>query len=285
MTKLKFLVFLLFTIVITSCSSDETQSAEPNFSFTYNDKVQKINFWNAQKQGDFLTVLATSEEGKAIYFTFNSYGNLFETNIGPLDINTGDFYESSKNFSSNSFTFSLENLDTKNKTVKVKFSGKVFENGNDDLSDYININGSFEIPYIDKDSPLEGQGTFAKLDGKDWHGLAMSTSIINQGESSITYLNVVNDGEYQMGFVFPTNNLKTGTFTFTDNTFLNRVFFQKYDTQTHEYINYDVSGTLTYTTVNNSYVTGTFNFTATNPVTKAKITVSNGIFKEIYGGL
>jgi len=281
MKNLKLIALALFTILISSCSSDESgdgsQSGDAYFNFTYNNKTQKVKTWEAIKQGDFIEVLGTSEEGFAIDFKFNTYGNLYEaiTNSTSITSTIPNHYALG-NFSSNTFTFTLENLNPTDKTVQVKFSGKIYEDEYDYQSDFINVSGSFKIPYKEIASDFEGQGTSAKLDGKDWHGLVMSSTIENM-ESYILYAQ--NDGEYSINITFPYSGAKAGTYTFTNNSAY-KISFQKYDVATHENIDYIVSGTINYTAINDFYVTGTFNLTATHPVTKAKITITNGTFKE-----
>ena len=281
MTKIKFIALILFGALISSCSSDdsgENQSGDSYFKFTYDGKVQNVKTWEALKQGDFIEVMGTSQEGIVIDFKFNVYGNLYQALTNPAIVTSEiPWLEASENFTSNTFTFTLENINTTNKTVEVKFSGKVYDNGYDYESDFINVSGSFKVSYEEITPTVEGLGTFAKLDGKDWHGLALNSTIENQ-ETKILYAQ--NDGEYTIGIVFPDYNPKTGTFPFTSNNFANRISFQKYDPATHEYIDYDVSGTVTYTTINDLYVAGTFSLTATHPVTKVKIVISKGTFKE-----
>lgn len=281
MTKLKFIAFILFATLISSCSSDDSgdnQSGGTYFKFTYDGQVQNVKDWEATKQGDLIEVMGISKEGIAIDFKFNIYGNLYEALTNPANITSEiPWLQASENFTSNSFTFTLENINTSSKTVQVKYSGKVYDNPYDYESEYVNVSGSFKVKYDEIRPEIEGLGTFAKLDGKDWHGLVMSTTVENQ-ESKILYAQ--NDGEYTIGIVFPDYNAKTGTFPFTSNNFANRISFQKYDVNTHEYIDYDVSGTVSYTTMNDFFVAGTFSLTATHPVTKAKIVISNGTFKE-----
>jgi hypothetical protein len=280
MTKIKLIALFLCATLITSCSSDESTSDNPSseayFNFTYDGKAQNVKTWEANKQGDLIEVLGTSEQGTMIDFKFNVYGNLFQANTMFVKANDIVSFEASENFTSNTFTFTLENLNTTDKTVQVKFSGKVYEDGYDHESGSINVSGSFKVSYKDITPEIEGQGTFAKLDGKDWHGLVMSSTIENM-ESKVLYAE--NDGEYTIGIVFPYSGAKAGTFSFTNNS-ANRISFQKYDVATHEVINYDVSGTVTYTTLNQVFAAGTFSLTATHPVTKAKIIISAGTFKE-----
>jgi len=279
MTKIKFIAFLLFTAFISSCSSDDSagENQSEYFNFTYDGKKQNVKNWEALKQGDFIEVLGTSQEGIVIDFKFNVYGNLYQALTNPAVITSEvPWLAASENFTSNTFTFTLENLDTKNKTVQVKYSGKVFENEYDYESEYIMVNGSFKVSYEEIEPLVKDQGTFAKIDGKEWHGLVMNTS----RENGTTTLNAENDSEYTIGIAYPEGDAAVGTFTFTSNNFANRISFQKYDLTTHEYITYDVSGTITYTTVSDFYVAGTFNLTATHPVTKAKVIISGGTFKE-----
>lgn len=280
MKRLQFIAFILFTAFISSCSSDESgdsQNGGDYFNFTYDNKTQKVKSWEAQKQGDFIEVMGVSEEGIGVDFKFNIYGNLFESFTHPTTLtSTISYYTASKNFSSNTFTFTLVNLNTTEKTVEVKFSGKVYENEYDYQSKSLTISGSFKVPYKEIASDFEGQGTFAKIDGKDWHGLVLSSTIENM-ESQILYAQ--NDGEYTIGIVFPDYDANTGTYNFTNDSAY-RISFQKYDIATHENVDYTVSGTVNYTMMNDFVTTGTFNLIATHPVTKAKVTITNGTFKE-----
>ncbi len=280
MTKFKVIALALFTALISSCSSDnyENSSADSYFTFTYDSKVQKVKSWEAIKQGDLIEVMGTSEEGIAIDFKFNVYGNLYQVLTNPTTITSQiPLLQASENFSSNTFTFTLENLNTTEKTVQVKFSGKMYYDAYDYESDFVNVNGSFKVSYEEITPQIEGLGTFAKIDGKDWHGLSFYGTVENQ-QTKIIYAE--NDGEYSIGIAFPNYDAKTGTYNFTSNSNAYRINFQKYDVSTHEYINYDVSGSVTFSTLNSFIAAGTFNLTATHPVTKAKVIITNGTFKE-----
>ncbi|WP_343696480.1 hypothetical protein [Flavobacterium sp.] len=281
MTKFKIIAFVLFTALIASCSSidssEDDSSSETYFNFTYDGKTQKVKTWEAQKQGDFIEVMGTSEEGIAIDFKFNVYGNLYQALTNPVTNSNIPWMEASENFTANTFTFTLENINTTDKTVQVKFTGKVFEDGYDYESDFVNVSGSFKVSYKEITPQIEGLGTSAKIDGKDWHGLSFDGTIENQ-ETRIIYAE--NDSEYTIGIAFPDYEAKTGTYNFTSNNNAYRITFQKYDTATHQNINYNVSGTVTFTTLNDILAAGTFSLTATNPETNAKITISNGTFKE-----
>lgn len=290
MIKIKFIAFILFSALITSCSSgdddnDNNQSTDGSFEFVYNNETKKISSWKANKIDDFIEVIGETADGTGVDLKFNVYGNLYQGYA--YGSNSSTLYEVSEVFTSKTFTFTLEELNTANKTVKVKFSGKLYENGYDyeaiystNPTKFIPVSGSFALPYSDLTPDIPGLGTFAKLDGKDWHGMSLDSSTELIGFDKITTLNVENDGEYSLGIVFPKADIKKGTFLFTSNDFYNRISFLRFDLATHEYIKYNVSGTMTYTDVNNAYLEGTFSLTATHPVNNSKIVITNGKFKE-----
>jgi hypothetical protein len=290
MTKIKFIAFILFSVFITSCSSgddsNDNQSTDGSFEFVYNNEVKKVSSWEAIKIDDLIEVTGQTADGIGIDLKFNVYGNFYQGfTHGTSATSSMEMHEVSEVFTSNTFTFTLEELNTVNKTVKVKFSGKLYDDGYDYEANYISnpskfipVSGSFTVPYSDLTPNIPGLGTFAKIDGKDWHG--MSFDSYTEWATKITTLNAENDGEYSLGIVFPKEDLKTGTFPFTSNDFSNRISFRKFDLATHEFIDYNVSGTIIYTTVNDSYVEGTFNLTATHPVNNSKIVITNGKFKE-----
>ncbi len=291
MIKIKFIAFILFTTFITSCSSSDdskgsegNQSTEGSFELIHNNQVKKVSSWKAIKIDDFMEVTGQTSDGIGIDFKFNVYGNLYQGFLTGTSVLTN---EVSEVFTSNTFTFTLEELNKTTKTVKVKFSGKLYEDGQDYEENYTTnpskftlISGSFTVSYSDLTPKIAGLGTYAKLDGKDWHGMSLDSFTELIGSDKITTLNVENDGEYSFGIVFPKGDLKTGTFTFTSNAFTNRISFKKFDLTTHEFIVYSVSGSLIYTAVNDTYVEGTFNLTATNPVDNSKVLITNGKFKE-----
>lgn len=286
MTKIKFIAFALITAIFASCSSgddndDNTNipSTEGSFDFVYNNETKKISSWEAKKIDDYMQVKGITSDGIGVNFVFNVYGNLYQAITFGTSTGAITDHETSEIFTSNTFTFTLEELNTANKTVKVKFSGKMYIDGYDVESDFIVVSGSFNVPYSNSTPDIPGLGTFAKFDGTDWHGMAFDSS--TTGSTQITTLNVQNDGEYSLGIVFAKGDLKTGTFPFTGNDFSNGVSLEKFDISTDEYIDYNVSGTITYTTVGNNYVEGTFSLTATHPDNDSKIVITEGKFKEM----
>lgn len=282
MKKIKFIAFVLFTALIASCSSgdddndntDNNPSTEGSFDFVYNNVTKKVSSWKAKKIDDYMQVEGLTSDGIGVNFVFNVYGNLY----GATTFGTKS-HEASEVFTSNTFTFTLEELNTVNKTVKVKFSGKMYIDGYDTESDFIVVSGSFDLPYSNSTPDIPGLGTSAKFNGTDWHGMAFSSS--TTGSTQITTLNVENDGAYSLGIVFPKANLKTGTFSFTGDDFSNGISLDKFDVSTGEIVAYDVTGTITYTNVTSNYVEGTFSLTATHPDNDSKIVITEGKFKEM----
>lgn len=295
MTKIKFIAVILFTVIFASCSSGDDSnentdnpSTSGSFDFVYNNETKKVNSWEAKKIDDYMQVKGLTSDGIVVNFVFNAYGNLYgATTFGASTGSSITTHEASEVFTSNTFTFTIVELNTANKTIKVNFSGKMFDDGYDyeanyitDPSKFIPVSGSFNVPYENLVPDIAGLGTYAKIDGKDWHGMSLYSSTELIDFDKITTLVTENDGEYSLGIVFPKGDLKTGTFPFTSNDFYNRISFMKFNLATHEYVLYDVSGTMTYTTVNDSYVEGTFSLTATHPDNGSKIVISAGKFKE-----
>lgn len=287
MTKIKFIAFILFSAIFASCSSGddtnentENPSATGSFDFVYNNETKKVNSWEAKKMDDYMQVKGLTSDGIVVNFVFNVYGNLYGANtFGASAGSSVITHETSEVFTSNTFTFTLEELNTANKTVKVKFSGKMYIDGYDTESDFIAVSGSFNVPYVNATPDIPGLGTSAKFNGVSWHGMALDSSIT--WSTQITTLNVQNDGEYSLGIVFPKGDLKTGTFSFTGNDFSNGISLEKVDVSTGEFVEYNVAGTITYTTVADNYVEGTFSLTATHPDNDSKIVITEGKFKEM----
>jgi len=134
MTKIKFIALILFSMFITSCSSvddnNDNQSTDGTFEFVYNNEVKKVSSWEAIKMDDFIEVTGQTADGIGIDFKFNVYGNLYQGfTHNTSSTSSVAMYEVSEVFTSNTFTFILEELNTTNKTVKVKFSGKLYDDG------------------------------------------------------------------------------------------------------------------------------------------------------------
>lgn len=271
----KFFASFLVVATLFSCSSDSNDSSDSTanfFNLTYNGTAKTVDLATVQavKSEDYIEVLGVTSEGAYVSFDFNTHGNLYEASVD------GDIRETTFSYYSNSnFTFELVELNTTNKTVRVNFSGKIYENEWDHTSAFSTVSGSFKIPYMDYTPTVTGMGTHAKLNGVDWYGMTKNGS----GDGTIMELSVQNGNEYVIGIVYPYYGAETGTFNFTDNSAVNRISFSKYDTTTHELIEYNVSGTINYTTAS-TIVAGTFSLTATHPTNGSTITITEGTFKE-----
>ena len=279
----KFLAVFVLTTALFSCSSDSSSDSsgsttEDFFNLTYNNQTEIVNNWMAIKQDGVIEVAADTPNGLGISFKFNTHGNLLESFTHPnAPHSTIPLQTSFAYYSNNTFTFELVELNTNNKTVKVNFSGKVFDDEYDHTSAFSTVSGSFKIPYTDYTPTITGLGTYARINGQDWFGAQKSST----GDLNTTILEVQNGSQYVIGIVYPYFSPQTGTFNFSDNSATKRISFSKYDPTTHELIEYNVSGTITYTTANSSYVQGTFTLTATHPTNGSTITITNGTFKEL----
>jgi hypothetical protein len=282
MKKIKVLLFsLALTLGVSSCSSDGggSGSAADSFTLTYDGQTKTVSSWQAVKQEDFIEVAGNTPDGLGIDFKFNIYGNLYEAFTHPNTISSTITTKSaSAYFSDNTFTFELVELNTTDKTVKVNFNGKVYDDNYDLTSDFVVVSGSFKIAYTEYPPVMTDMGTYAQVNGQAWHGLSSGSSSSTSDNS--TELEILNGSEYKIGIVYPYFSPLTGSYAFTDNSYNKRISFSKYDVATHSLIEYDVNGTITYTTANSTYVQGTFSLTATHPINGSTITITNGTFKE-----
>ncbi|RTY86475.1 hypothetical protein [Flavobacterium sp. GT3R68] len=277
----KFLSALLIIATLFSCSSDGADSGAGAdfFNLTYNGQTKNVTNWQGIKHGDFIDVYGTTDgtTGLGIDFKFNIYGNLYKAYTFPT-IESSPFSVKvvSDHFSANTFTFQLIELNATDKTIRVNYEGKVYDDKFNHTSNFAVVKGSFKVTYVEAQSVMNDLGTYAELNGQAWHGLAFTT----YNTSNSTVLNVKNDSEYEIGISYPSNAPVTGTFAFTSNADDNRIKFSKYEVATHSLIEYNVNGTITYTRANNNNVEGIFNLIATHPTNGSTITITNGTFSE-----
>lgn len=281
MKMLKFLAVFLTAFTLFSCSSDSTSDSPADtsadfFNLTYNGQAKTVNSWVAIKQEDFIEVTGDTPDGLGVSLKFNTHGNLYEAFTHPnTPSSTVPFSGSFAYFSNSTFTFQLVEINTETKTIKVNFSGKLYEDEYDHTSNTNTVSGSFKISYIDHTPTVSGIGTYAKVNGQDWYGIQKYAS----GDGNTMTLYEQNGGEYTIGIVYPYLSPQTGTFNFSNNSATKRISFSKYDPVAHQEIEYNVSGTITYT-VASTIVQGTFSLTATHPTNGSTVTITNGTFKE-----
>ncbi|MES2545487.1 MAG: DUF6252 family protein [Bacteroidota bacterium] len=283
MKKIKLLLFLLaLPLGISSCSSDSGDSGSSSgesFTLTYNGQTKTVSAWQALKEDGLIDVTGNTADGIGINFKFNPYGNLYQAFTYPSTAaSVIESQEASAYFSENTFTFELVDINTTNKTIRVNFNGKVYDDKYDHTSNFVIVSGSFKLIYTEIPAVLEGLGTSAQINGEAWHGLAFTSSSSTSNYSTV--LNVANGSEYEIGISYAYYAPATGTFSFTSLSENKRITFSKYDVATHSMIEYNVNGTITYTIANSTYVEGTFSLIATHPTNGSTITITNGVFKE-----
>lgn len=289
MKFIRLFAILLVISVISSCSSDDTSSnSNSKESFTY--KLNNVNIpiisWTALRTENFIEVLGVASDGSSIYVSFDKFGN-FERVGSTSPINSSipwrdSFYE----FSSNYFNFELVAIDETSKTVKVNFSGKLYEDMFDLSSSSSMVEGNFNVKYVDQPAPeVPGLGTSLKINGTAWNSIKESQTDGFFSGSNITLV-AQNDDAYSFALTINHNNTQKGTFNFTPSSTVNKVVLSKYDPATNLYVDYTGTGTLVITDKivgsQNTLIKGTYVFTAKDPKTNNSITITEGAFKTIY---
>lgn len=285
MKKIKFIILILTSVFVASCSNNDDAPTTPApvadyFNLVYDGQAKTVTSWQALRQEDFIEVAADTQSGLGIDFKFNIYGNMYEAFTHPNSgSSTIPFQAALYEYSASTFTFQMVEFNAANNTVEVNFSGKVYDDEFDHQSPFKVVSGSFKVTLTNVAPTITGMGTFAKINGVDWHGQEKSASSSSSDNS--TALNIQNGSEYTIEIVYPYFSPIAGTFAFANNTVNKRVSLSRYDLATHTIINYNVSGTVTYTTANSDYVQGTFSLTATHPTNGSTISITNGTFKEL----
>ncbi len=289
MKKLQLFAFFCIASLAISCSSDDGGSTggnfEPSFEYTYDGTPLDITIFQGQKSGNSMLVVAGDSEGNSIQFQFDKFGNLGSVSATPSDFNLPD-YDSHKNFSGNYFTFNLIDLNESNKTVKVSFSGKLYEDNENLNSDFKQVSGEFWVKYIEVTPQVAGLEVSAKINGNDWYSTnSFTTNGTGDGDTFI--LHELSDDEYKIMLGFDDSNMTPGVRNFTPSTQTIYATVAKYNLQTKVYETYNATGTIEITDVETSgfisIASGTYSFTAVNPDNSSQtITVTNGKFKTNY---
>ena len=289
MKFIRVFAVLLVISIFSSCSSDESSgSSNPKESFTY--KLNNLNVpivsWTAVRTENFIEVLGIASDGSSIYASFDKFGH-FERIGSTSPVSSSipwrdSFYE----FSSNYFNFELVSLDETNKTVKVNFSGKLYEDMFDLSSSSSSVEGNFYVKYVDQPAPeVTGLGTSLKINGTNWRSIKESQTDGFFSGSDIT-LTAQSDDAYAFGLTINHNNTQKGTYNFTPSTTVNKVVLSKYDPLTNSYVDFAGTGTLVITDkiVGSQYtiIKGTYVFNAKDPKTNISTTITEGAFKTIY---
>lgn len=281
---MKFFNFFLFLAIMPmffSCSSDESSSSSVPEGFTLIIDGETINVTSVQayRFDNWMEVAGYGSNGKSIDFKFSTAGSLYDAFVFSIDSENPFGPKSTfEYYNENTFNFDLVSYDANTRRVSVNFSGKVYDDEYDHTSDFSTVSGSFNVEFTNQDTLLAGFGTTAKINGNDWDGMSFDTS----DDNTVTELHVLSSGKYFFDIVYESGNPIVGNYSFSNNTAIRGIRFYEYDVNTHEIINYNVSGSVNFTECTNYYVKGTFSLTATHPTSGTIINVTQGVFKESF---
>lgn len=260
-------------------------TTEDYFSFTYEGQEITITEWQGQRSENTISINGWNEDGNNIHLQFNAFGNLssvtsYSTNFD-YDLSTSYEY-----FKSEYFDFHLVNIDAINKKVEVTFEGTLYEDERDFDSDEYEVQGSFVVTYEDVEPSVSGLGTYAKIDGEDWHATDGESYGGAVSETDLTLVNF-NDGEYALYLTFNHETTEAGVYNFSVNDEVNVMSLGKYQNGADGdgFVLYNTEGTLTITEKTVGFISsvkGTFSFTATHPENGDVIQVTEGTFLEVY---
>jgi hypothetical protein len=287
MKKIKFIMLLSIAAILGSCSSDSSSSSSVTESFTYkiDGEVITVTSWEALRSEETIAVSGYGSNGKSISFEFNTNGDIGEVDTYSLTDLSVPPRNAQAYYTNESFTFNLISVNSSNKSVKVSFSGKVYENEYDLTSPSVDVEGAFTVNYEDVVPTVPGLGVFAKVAGADWFSSSSDQSGGFFSGSDIT-LSSYNGDIYSIDITSNHDDSIVGSYDFIPSSSTNMVTLSKYNTMTDSFDVYNCTGTLNMTTktvgLQFTVISGTFTFTAVDPVTSASITVTNGTFTEAY---
>ena len=121
--------------------------------------------------------MGTTSDGIDIDFKFNIYGDLYSAGTSPSTFpSTITRQNTLAHYNSSVFTFQLVELNATDKTITVNFNGKVYDSQYDYTSAFTIVSGSFKLAYTVVAQSISCLGTFAKINGQDWHGFELISS-------------------------------------------------------------------------------------------------------------
>ena len=277
----------LLIVGFSSCSNDGEDSSNSSefFTFVYEGEAITITSWEGIKVENTIGVIGTADNGINIALEFNKFGNLGYAAVYSTQDPNFEYSESYNYYKSYFFNFELLSFDEDNKRVEVNFSGDLYEDEYDITSATHDVEGNFNVSYTESNFPIEGVGLYAKINGVDWY---QSDSDQTGGflSGSNVYLNNFNDGPYTFSIEVNHDLSVPGSYNFDGSSTVNRVLFYEFDPITHQDIAYETVGTFVLSEKEVSslitVISGSFNFVATNPITNNTITITNGLYKEVY---
>ncbi len=288
MKKFKAIFLLTIVSILTSCSSDNdssSSSTSENFNFKYDNQQINVTEWEALRSENTIAVTGYGENGVTVSFEFNDNGDIGEVNT--YSVSSFDFPDSQaqKYYTNESFNFELVSLNDDNKTVKVNFSGKVYEDAYDLTSTSVNIEGSFLVKYTVITPQVSGLNHSAKIDGANWYSSTSDQSGGFFSGEDIT-LDSYNGGVYKLGVTINHDNTTTGAYSFTSASSTNKVVLSKYNTSLDYFEEFECTGSVNITSKEVgsqlTVISGTYSFTAVNLETNAQVVVTAGAFKDVY---
>lgn len=287
MKILKLIPLLFALVVLNACSSDSSSSAlvTESFNFKYDGQTINVTSWTAQRSENTIAISGYGANGMSISFEFNSNGDIGEVDTYSLTDASVELHNAQAYYTNESFTFNLVALNATNKTAQVTFSGKVYQDGYDLTTPFVNVEGSFLVHYEDVVPQVAGLDVYAKIAGADWYDAKSDQEGGFFSGSDIT-LSSYNGDVYAINITTNHDNTTVGSHSFTPSSTTDKVTLSKYNTTLNYFEEYNCTGTLNLTTkdvgATATVIAGTYTFTAVDPVTSAQVTVTNGTFKTAY---
>lgn len=289
MKKLHLFAFLVISALSVSCSSDDAPSSnqtfETSFDYTIDDVAVSPTAFQASRSQNSMGVVAMDAEGNSIDFTFDVFGNLGMVRFYPALSGSPSLYSHRDN-SGHYFNFELVDIDDVNKTVKVEFSGRLYEENDNLASAFEEVTGSFWIEYVDVTPSIADLEVSANIAGNDWYSTTSYTTNGSEGFSTFIQ-HQLSDDEYKILLGFDDDAMSPGTYQITPSSTTNFVKLSKYNLETQSYEVFECTGTMEITSNESgalfSIVSGNYSFTAVNPANPSEtIEVTNGSFKTNY---
>lgn len=281
----KFIV-PFFVVFLTSCSSSSSSSPSeeivndvfnPSFEISVNGEVlTSFNTPKLYKMEDTFnfgyhpsTMLSFNSSGKFGYFdiVIPSSGGVKR-------------FRSFRGFSSNYFNFNIESVDEIKKRVKGSFSGYIYVDPLNLNSEGKYVSGTFYKNYEELVPVVFNVNNKATINGNNWYNTNKYTTRSNDQYFNMT-LHYLSDDEYKIMVHYDFQNINIGTYDFSNSDITNKVQLAIFDVNTQSFVNCISNGQLNITYKSGNLIVGTYNFSATNPVTNEIIEVTNGKFKLI----
>jgi hypothetical protein len=307
MKRYIYFLFIALTFVFSGCSSDndsviENPTPQESDYFRMNVSGADIQFGLDGTSNAGLNRAEDVFEIQARYgigisetdftFRFDKSGHAIDVTLKSNDTEYAISvdYGNYTNFRQNYFDVQIVSLDEVQKRLKASFSGRVYMNRLDFNSEFMEISGTFELPYGDflpspgitySSLPLK---CYAKINGSDWNATHQSTPESNAPAIFTSF------DPYRIDVFIKVNNSATAEYNITPESQDNYIRFYKFNTVTLLYDEYDVTGTMDYHLKefygggNRYRYFGSFNFTAINPQNPADIIqITDGDFISFQG--